>query len=104
MSKTAKTLPDDPAELKRIILETERRYEKENELLREQIRLLQAQMFGKKSEKGTVDSGAVPIPLFDMPEPEVGRGRKKLKSHPHQRKKPGRKKLPESLTSGRYCS
>ncbi|MGB3224849.1 MAG: hypothetical protein WBB23_18745, partial [Desulforhopalus sp.] len=70
MSKTIKTLPDNPEELKQIILETERRYVKENELLREQIRLLQAQMFGKKSEKGAADSGAVQMPLFDMPEPE----------------------------------
>ncbi len=97
MLKTVKTLPDDPAELKRIILETERRYEKENDLLREQIRLLQAQMFGKKSEKGTADSGAVPLPLFDMPEPEVEPEPEKVEVTPHQRKKPGRKKLPENL-------
>jgi len=96
MSKTAKTLPDDPEELKRIILETERRYEKETELLREQIRLLQAQMYGKKSEKGTADSGAVQIPLFDMPEPEVEE-EETVAVPAHQRKKPGRKKLPEAL-------
>lgn len=96
MSKTAKTLPDDPVELKRIILETERRYEKENELLREQIRLLQAQMFGKKSEKGLADSGAVQVPLFDMPEPEVV-VEEEVEVPPHKRKKPGRKKLPDTL-------
>jgi transposase len=83
MLKTAKTLPDDPAELKRIILETERRYEKENELLREQIRLLQAQMFGKKSEKGAADSGAVPLPLFDMPEPEIEPEPEQVEVTPH---------------------
>jgi len=96
MSKTAKTLPDDPVELKRIILETERRYEKENELLREQIRLLQAQMFGKKSEKGLADTAAVQIPLFDMPEPEVV-VEEEVEVPPHKRKKPGRKKLPDTL-------
>jgi len=55
---------------KQIILKSQAvqsRFEKENELLREQIRLLQAQMFGKKCEKGASDSGAVQIPLFDMP-------------------------------------
>jgi len=97
MTKTTKTLPDDPEELKRIILENERRYEKENELLREQIRLLQAQMFGKKSEKGLADSGAVQIPLFDMPEPEVEKEEEEVEVPSHQRKKPGRKKLPEAL-------
>ena len=97
MSKTIKTLPDDPEELKRIILENERKYEKENELLREQIRLLQAQMFGRKSEKGSTESGAVPLPLFDMPEPEVEPETDKVEVPRHERKKPGRKKLPESL-------
>ncbi len=96
MPKTDRKLPDDPKKLKRIILETERRYEKENELLREQIRLLQAQMFGKKSEKGVADSGAVQIPLFDMPEPEV-EVEEKVEVPSHQRKKPGRKKLPDAL-------
>ena len=97
MSKTTKTLPDDPEELKRIILENERTYEKENELLREQIRLLQAQMFGKKSEKGLAHSGAVQIPLFDMPEPEAEKEEEEVEVPLHQRKKPGRKKLPEAL-------
>ena len=96
MSNVTRTLPDDPKKLKRIILETERRYEKENELLREQIRLLQAQMFGKKSEKGLADSGAVQIPLFDMPEPEV-EVEEEVEVPSHKRKKPGRRKLPDTL-------
>jgi len=97
MSKTSKILPDDPEELKRIIVETERRYEKENELLREQIRLLQAQMFGKKSEKGSAESGAVQIPLFDMPEPEAPPEKDSVEIPKHKRKKPGRKRLPDAL-------
>jgi transposase len=97
MIKKAKTLPNDPEELKRIILENERRYDKENELLREQIRLLLAQMFGKKSEKGSGDSGAVQMPLFDMPEPEVEVEEEDVEVLPHKRKKPGRKKLPAAL-------
>jgi len=97
MSNTSKTLPDDPAQLKRIIIETERRYEKENELLREQIRLLQAQMFGKKSEKGSVDSNTVQLSLFDMPEPEIATEEEEVEVPSHKRKKPGRKKLPDAL-------
>lgn len=96
MSKTMQTLPDDPEELKRIILENQHRFEKENELLREQIRLLLAQMFGKKSEKGVADSEAYQIPLFDMPEPEIEED-EDVAIPPHQRKKPGRKKLPDAL-------
>ncbi len=55
MINTTSTLPDDLQELKRIIAElqsTQHRYEQENDLLREQIRLLYARIFGKKSEKG----------------------------------------------------
>ncbi len=99
MSKVVQTLPDDPEELKQIILKSQAaqsRFEKENELLREQIRLLHAQMFGKKSEKGLADSSAVQIPLFDMPEPEI-EAEEEVEVPSHQRKKPGRKKLPDAL-------
>jgi len=99
MPKRIQILPDDPEELKQIILKsqnTERRHEKEIELLREQIRLLQAQMFGKKSEKGLGDSGGVQIPLFDMPEPEVEE-EEEIEVPSHKRKKSGRKKLPDTL-------
>lgn len=96
MSKSTETLPDDPQVLKEILQKTERRYQKENDLLREQIRLLQAQLFGKKSEKGKI-SDAVQIPLFDMPEPEAVPESEEMEVPAHRRKKPGRKKLPESL-------
>jgi hypothetical protein len=71
MINTTSPLPDDPLELKRIIETQQRRYERENDLLREQIRLLYARIYGKKSEKGRGDSESVQLPLFDMPEPEV---------------------------------
>jgi transposase len=100
MSEPTRTLPDDPEELKQIIVKSQAvqsRYEKENELLREQIRLLQAQMFGKKSEKGAADTEAVQLPLFDMPEPEVEQEVEQVEIASHQRQKPGRKPLPENL-------
>jgi len=100
MSEPTRTLPDDPEELKQIIVKSQAiqsRYEKENELLREQIRLLQAQMFGKKSEKSAADTEAVQLPLFDMPEPEVEREVEQVEIASHQRQKPGRKQLPENL-------
>jgi transposase len=96
MSKSTETLPDDPRILKDIIQDTERRYKKENDLLREQVRLLLAQLYGKKSEKGK-GADSVQLPLFDMPEPEVEPEGEETVVPAHSRKKPGRKKLPESL-------
>ena len=71
MTDTNTTLPDNPEELKKIILRMQRdqqRYEQEIDLLHEKVRLLNAQLFGKKSEKDGATSH--PLPLFDMPEPE----------------------------------
>ena len=61
MISTPSTLPDDPVELKKIIVQLTAekeslhkqrdRYESENELLREQMRSLFDQLFGRKSEK-----------------------------------------------------
>ncbi len=99
------TLPDDPAELKKLLAKMaaekeslRKRYEAENELLREELRLAYGKLFGRKSE---VFRGLNPqLPLFDMPEPET------LEKEPesghveiaaHSRKKKGRKPLPEEL-------
>ena len=91
------TLPDSPQELKQIIVDLQRRYERENELLREQVRLLYARIFGKKSEKGQIDSTAIQLPLFDMPEPEAEPEKKEVAVPAHTRQKAGRKKLPDNL-------
>jgi len=91
------TLPDDPEELKKVIADIQRRYEQENELLREENRLLYARLFGKKSEKGGAESAGVPIPLFDMPEPDPEPVVEEVEVEKHSRKKRGRKKLPEQL-------
>ena len=97
MNTDIDNLPDDPRELKEIISKIQRTYEKENQLLREQVRLLYAQLFGKKSEKGGVDPHGVQLPLFDMPEPEAEPEKEKVEVPPHTREKAGRKKLPEAL-------
>lgn len=93
MLKDTTTLPDELSELKRIV----HRYERENDLLREQIRLLYARIYGKKSEKGNRDSESVQLPLFDMPEPEVEPEKETTEVPAHTREKSGRKKLPENL-------
>ena len=112
MISTPSILPDDPVELKRIIAQLtaekaslsdqheslRRHYEAENELLREQIRKLFDQLFGRKSEK--LFGGSPQLLLFDMPEidPEVETEvEEKVVIEAHSRKKAGRKPLPESL-------
>jgi transposase len=91
---TTTALPDDPEELKRLL----RHAEKENTLLREQIRLLYAKMFGKKSEKHTGEETNPQLPLFDMPEPdETLPERETVEVPAHSRQKSGRKPLPAAL-------
>ena len=105
MISTPSTLPDDPAELKKIIVQLtaekeslREQYESETELLREQLRKLFDQLFGRKSEK--LFGGSPQLLLFDMPEfdpeaePEI---EEKVAIEAHSRKKAGRKPLPENL-------
>lgn len=95
------SLPDNPEQLKRIIAELaleQSRYVKENDLLRERIRLLYAKLFGKKSEKHVADDLSPQLPLFDMPEPaEIEPERETVEVEAHSRQKRGRKRLPEEL-------
>ena len=91
MLKDTSTLSDDPLELKEIIIKLQDRYEKENDLLREQVRLLYAKLFGKKSEKGGPDPTGVQLPLFDMPEPEAEPEKEEIEVPSHTREKSGRK-------------
>ena len=88
------TLPDDPAELKKMLVQMAA----ENELLREELRLAYGKLFGRKSE---VFRGLNPqLPLFDMPEPddlEKEPEDEKVDVPAHSRKKKGRKPLPEDL-------
>ena len=93
MTQNTSPLPDDPQELQRLL----RRAEKENDLLREQVRLLYAKLFGKKSEKGGPDPTGAQLPLFDMPEPEAEPEKAEVEVPAHTREKAGRKKLPEAL-------
>jgi transposase len=96
------TLPDTPADLKGLVITLSReikRHEQENTLLREQIRLLQARLYGKKSEKVIPPDGPQPLWLFDMPEPENLDENKGEEIHvpAHTRKKGGRKVLSDDL-------
>jgi len=100
------TLPDDPQILKGIIKDQNARHEKQIAILIEEIRLLRAQRFGRKSEK-IVDFGDIEqLLLFDeVVSPseqaeEEGEEQDAEDGTPisaHTRKKRGRKLLPEDL-------
>jgi transposase len=108
MNLNATTLPDSPAELKGIVgdlhqenINLRARHDKETGILLEQISLLRAQLYGRKSEKIIPGDGPKPLPLFDMPEPagsdEDDDDKSTIHVPAHDRKKRGRKPLPEDL-------
>jgi transposase len=102
MISPLESLPDDTQALKAIIRdlsERDRGHEQQISLLLEQIRLLRAQMFGRKSEKDK--AGDRQLLIFD----EVATAEQKAEEvafeeitvPAHTRKKRGRKPLPEDL-------
>jgi transposase len=101
LTDTTTALPDDPEELKRIIIRLQKeqhRSSQEIDLLREQIRLLYAKLFGKKSEKRAEESTNPQLPLFDMPEPaRIEPEREDVNIPAHTRQKRGRRPLPAEL-------
>lgn len=107
MKTDVSTLPDDPHALKEMIVDLHGQiaglqdvYDKETGILLEQIRHLRAQLFGRKSEKMQPEGGPQPLPLFDMPEPEVREEADKVQVPAHQRNKSGRKPLPRGTAPG----
>jgi transposase len=95
------TLPDNIDQLKKLA----HHYEAENNILREKISLLQAKLFGRKTEKKLygIENGQQILlfneaeeykpPKEEMVEEEVA----EITVPAHSRKKPGRKPLPENL-------
>lgn len=103
MNADAATLPDTPGDLKEIIVGLHGQiaglreaHDKGTGILLEQIRHLRVQLFGRKSEK--IQGGPQTLPLFDMPEPvEEDEAEEKVHIPAHNRRKRGRKPLPENL-------
>jgi len=91
------TLPDDSTLLKQMLVNSQVHFDKETGILLEQIRHLRAQLFGRKSEKIQPEGGPQPLPLFDLPEPEIREETDEIHVPAHTRKKGGRKALPEEL-------
>ncbi len=98
MESTSLALPDDIATLKEIISNLEDRYVKDTGFLRDQIRLLRSQIFGRKSEK-VMGFVADQVPLFDevAPAQPEKQDAAEITIPSHARKKPGRRPLPENL-------
>ena len=104
MNFSVSTLPDNAESLKQMLVrlgedfvDLQERYDKDTDILLEQIRHLRAQLFGRKSEKVNSESSMQPLPLFDMPEPEVEEEATEIHVPAHKRRKRGRKPLPEEL-------
>ena len=100
MISVTENLPDNVDELKQIIRDLEARSSKEIESLKEQISLLTAKLFGRRSEKSILEQlvpGQAFLPGMEIdlqapaeePEPVV--------VNKHTRRKTGRKPLPDNL-------
>jgi transposase len=105
MDTPSSSLPDSLKVLKEIIVDQrgqisqlQAQYDKQTGILLEEISLLRAQLYGRKSEKHAPVDGPQPLPLFDMPEPEeIDEPEEKISIPAHVRKKKGRKPLPKEL-------
>ena len=91
-------LPDDAQKLKALIVSDQQRYQEKIFYLEERIRLLQNELFGRKSEKGFKQDDRQ-LPLFESePDKAAPDGENITIVVPaHQRKKSGRKPLPDNL-------
>lgn len=100
MNIEATTLPDNTATLKQMLVDFQSHHNKETGILLEEISLLRAQLYGRKSEKFKPVDGPQSLPLFDMPESTDGIDEceeDETYIPAHNRKKRGRKALPADL-------
>jgi transposase len=98
MNSVTKTIPEDPALLKKLLSETLLEIEKlkeENHQLQEQINILLAKRFGPSSEKQVIDL----VGQFDEAEQDESDTEEEetIEVPAHVRKKPKRKTLPKWL-------
>ncbi len=91
-------LPDDAKKLKALIISDHQHYQEKIFYLEERIRLLQNELFGRKSEKRTPqDDPQLPIFEAQGQTPTSDSENNTISVPSHQRKKPGRKPLPDNL-------
>lgn len=96
MNLDPSNLPDDRTFSKDDIAPIIIGYEEKIHYLEERVRLLQNELFGRKSEKRYPDDHQQ-LPIFDLPESNPGESDITIVIAEHQRKKRGRKPLPEDL-------
>ena len=92
MNVDDRKLSDDPEELKKVISS----YQEKVEYLEQKIRLLQIEIFGRKSEKRPLPDTSQ-LRLFEEPRPEAPVVEERIVVPSHSRRKRGRKPLPENL-------
>jgi transposase len=99
------SLPDDPTELKHIIVTLSSSYQDKLHHLEEQVRLLRNEIFGRKSEKHLPPQNERQQQLFDEADDgselagqtTASEEPPPIRVAPHQRRKAGRKPLPADL-------
>ncbi len=100
MNIDVEQLPETPSDLKEIIAvqaEKTEKYETRIEYLEERIRLLQNEIFGRKTEKQPLIDQKQLL-LFNPPDSETIEGPdSEIVIEKHTRKKKGRKPLPKDL-------
>ncbi|MGD9900876.1 MAG: IS66 family transposase, partial [Calditrichaceae bacterium] len=84
------------------LLRKEKNYKSEIKILNEQIKYLQNQLFGRKSEKKPINPNQVQLCLFDIPEEEFPiddqlEDDEEIDVPVHKRKKRGRRPIPDNL-------
>ena len=103
MVSNASILPENIDELKEKVIslsESNSHFEVENNILREQVRLLRAQLFGRKTEKYSLGADNGQALLFNEAEeflPAEEETKEDVEIKAHKRKKRGRRPLPENL-------
>jgi len=96
------SLPNDAAQLKQIIASLNSTYQEKINYLEDQIRLLQNEIFGRKSEK-RLTADTLQRSLFDEVDGadaeivDTASADESIEIAPHKRRKAGRKPLPEDL-------
>jgi transposase len=100
MQPDPKNLPDDAQELKALIISDHQHYQEKIFYLEERIRLLQNELFGRKSEKRYPEDN-LQLPIFEQDRDDHGVSETAVDDTiavpAHKRSKRGRKPLPENL-------
>lgn len=101
-TSTAHTTQDHLENLMALFAESNQRYEAEIKMLRETIRLLEGQLYGRKSEKKLIPGDQKQLLLFeeeaeDVPSEQEANPEEERETDSYKRRKRGRRPLPADL-------